>query len=173
MSDYKKLVLSSTVYLIEGNEDIVNNEEFGFLPTNDIFVNNQYMMLLKIAFENIGLFDKERRQKLITIYNKIIGSYNYIGSLKVPIADFTIEPNNIEMLVSETVDVYITCDPKLTTDAHSITIYNAYPTLFKVGETNVVDNIIHFTVTGKDNGNGHLEITGDKVQKNLDIIINY
>lgn len=82
-------------------------------------------------------------------------------------------PNNIEMLVGETVDVYITCDPKFTTDAHSITIYNAYPTLFKVGETNVVDNIIHFTVTGKDNGNGHLEITGDKVQKNLDIIINY
>lgn len=92
MSDYKKLALSSTVYLIEGNEDIVNNEEFGFLPTNDIFVNNQYMMLLKTAFENIGLFDKERRQKLITIYNKIIGSYNYIGSLKVPIADFTIYP---------------------------------------------------------------------------------
>lgn len=90
MSDYKKLVLSSTVYLIEGNKDIVNNEEFGFLPTNDIFVNNQYMMLLKTAFENIGLFDKERRQKLITIYNKIIGGYNYVNSIKVPIEDFTI-----------------------------------------------------------------------------------
>lgn len=90
MSDYKKLVLSSTVYLIEGNEDIVNNEEFGFLLTNDIFVNNQYMMLLKTAFENIGLFDKERRQKLIAIYNKIIGGYNYVNSVKVPIEDFTI-----------------------------------------------------------------------------------
>lgn len=90
MSDYKKLVLSSTVYLIEGNEDIVNNEEFGFLHTNDIFVNNQYMMLLKTAFENIGLFDKERRQKLIAIYNKIIGGYNYVNSIKIPIEDFTI-----------------------------------------------------------------------------------
>lgn len=90
MSDYKKLVLSSTVYLIEGNEDIVNNEEFGFLLTNDIFVNNQYMMLLKTAFENIGLFDKERRQKLIAIYNKIIGGYNYVNSIKIPIEDFTI-----------------------------------------------------------------------------------
>lgn len=90
MSDYKKLVLSSTVYLIEGNEDIVNNEEFGFLPTNDIFVNNQYMMLLKIAFENIGLFDEERRKKLMAIYNKIIGGYNYVNSIKVPIEDFTI-----------------------------------------------------------------------------------
>lgn len=92
MSDYKKLVLSSTVYLIEGNKDIVNNEEFGFLPTNDIFVNNQYMMLLKTAFENIGLFDKERRQKLIAIYNKIIGGYNYVNSVKVPIEDFTTYP---------------------------------------------------------------------------------
>lgn len=173
MSDYKKLVLSSTVYLIEGNEDIVNNEEFGFLPTNDIFVNNQYMMLLKTAFENIGLFDKERRQKLITIYNKIIGSYNYIGSLKVPIADFTIEPNNIEMLVGETVDVYITCDPKLTTDAHSITIYNAYPTLFKISKTDIVNNIMHFTVTGENNGSGNLEISGGKNVKNLDIVVNY
>lgn len=90
MSDYKKLVLSSTVYLIEGNEDIVNNEEFGFLLTNDIFVNNQYMMLLKTAFENIGLFDEERRKKLIAIYNKIIGGYNYVNSIKVPIEDFTI-----------------------------------------------------------------------------------
>lgn len=173
MSDYKKLVLSSTVYLIEGNEDIVNNEEFGFLPTNDIFVNNQYMMLLKTAFENIGLFDKERRQKLITIYNKIIGSYNYIGSLKVPIADFTIEPNNIEMLVGETVDVYITCDPKLTTDAHSITIYNAYSTLFKISKTDIVNNIMHFTVTGENNGSGNLEISGGKNVKNLDIVVNY
>jgi hypothetical protein len=173
MSDYKKLVLSSTVYLIEGNEDIVNNEEFGFLPTNDIFVNNQYMMLLKTAFENIGLFDKERRQKLITIYNKIIGSYNYIGSLKVPIADFTIEPNNIEMLVGETVDVYITCDPKLITDANSIAIYNAYPTLFKISKTDIVNNIMHFTVTGENNGSGNLEISGGKNVKNLDIVVNY
>lgn len=173
MSDYKKLVLSSTVYLIEGNKDIVNNEEFGFLPTNDIFVNNQYMMLLKTAFENIGLFDKERRQKLITIYNKIIGSYNYIDYLKVPIADFTIEPNNIEMLVGETVDVYITCDPKLTTDANSIAIYNAYPTLFKISKTDIVNNIMHFTVTGENNGSGNLEISGGKNVKNLDIIVNY
>ena len=173
MPNYKKLVLSSTVYLIEGNEDIVNNEEFGFLLTNDIFVNNQYMMLLKTAFENIGLFDKERRQKLITIYNKIIGSYNYIGSLKVPITDFTIEPNSVEILVGETVDVYVTCDPKLTTDADSISIHNAYSALCEVGESNVVNNIMHFTVTGKANGNGHLEITGDKVQKNLNIVVNY
>lgn len=173
MSDYKKLVLSSTVYLIEGNKDIVNNEEFGFLPTNDIFVNNQYMMLLKTAFENIGLFDKERRQKLIAIYNKIIGGYNYVNSVKVPIEDFIIYPNNIEMLVGETIDVYVTCSPKLITDANSIAIYNAYPTLFKISKTDIVNNIMHFTVTGENNGSGNLQISGGKNVKNLDIVVNY
>jgi hypothetical protein len=90
MVNYNKLVLNSTIYLIEGNEDIVKNEEAGFISSNNIFVNNQYMILLKTAFENIGLFDKERRQKLIAIYNKIIGGYNYVNSIKIPIEDFTI-----------------------------------------------------------------------------------
>lgn len=95
MVNYNKLVLNSTIYLIEGNEDIVKNEEAGFISSNNIFVNNQYMILLKTAFENIGLFDEKRRQNLITIYNKIIGSYNYIKETKVPIKDFTIKPDNI------------------------------------------------------------------------------
>ena len=40
MVNYNKLVLNSTIYLIEGNEDIVKNEEAGFISSNNIFVNN-------------------------------------------------------------------------------------------------------------------------------------
>ena len=49
MVNYNKLVLNSTIYLIEGNEDIVKNEEAGFISSNNIFVNNQYMILLKTS----------------------------------------------------------------------------------------------------------------------------
>lgn len=81
--------------------------------------------------------------------------------------------NNIEMLVGETIDVYVTCSPKLITDANSIAIYNAYPTLFKISKTDIVNNIMHFTVTGENNGSGNLEISGGKNVKNLDIVVNY
>lgn len=81
--------------------------------------------------------------------------------------------NNIEILVGETIDVYVTCSPKLITDANSIAIYNAYPTLFKISKTDIVNNIMHFTVTGENNGSGNLEISGGKNVKNLDIVVNY
>lgn len=82
-------------------------------------------------------------------------------------------PNNIEMLVGETIDVYVACSPKLITDANSIAIYNAYSTLFKISKTDIVNNIMHFTVTGENNGSGNLEISGGKNVKNLDIVVNY
>lgn len=62
------------------------------------------------------------------------------------------------MLVSEIINVYVTCSTKLTTDANSISIYNAYSTLFKISKTDIVNNIIHFTVTGENNGSDNLEI---------------
>ena len=62
------------------------------------------------------------------------------------------------MLVSEIINVYVTCSTKFTTDANSISIYNAYSTLFKISKTDIVNNIIHFTVTGENNGSGNLEI---------------
>lgn len=173
MVDYNKLVLNSTIYLIEGNEDIVKNEEAGFISSNNIFVNNQYMILLKTAFENIGLFDEKRRQNLITIYNKIIGSYNYIKETKVPIKDFTIEPDNIEMLVGEIVDVYITCIPELTTDANKIAIYNPSSRICTVKQIDVKNNIVHLTITANDNGNSKIEITGGSVLKKLNVVVNY
>lgn len=176
MPDYDKLALFSTVYLIEGNEDIVNNEEIGFLPTNGIFVNNQYMIMLKTAFENIGLFDKERRKKLIAIYNKIIGSYNYVYSindLRIPIKDFTIEPNNIQMLVGEIIDVYVICTPKFTTDINTIGIYNPNSNICSVKQISATNNILHFTIEGKDDGTTDIEITGGNVLKKLNVIVNY
>lgn len=70
------------------------------------------------------------------------------------------------MLVGETIDVYVACSPKLITDANSIAIYNAYPTLFKISKTDIVNNIMHFTVTGENNGSGNLEIfRGKKCKK--------
>lgn len=36
MVNYNKLVLNSTIYLIEGNEDIVKNEKAGFISSNNI-----------------------------------------------------------------------------------------------------------------------------------------
>lgn len=173
MVDYNKLVLNSTIYLIEGNEDIVKNEEAGFISSNNIFVNNQYMILLKTAFENIGLFDEKRRQNLITIYNKIIGSYNYIKETKVPIKDFTIKPDNIEMLVGEIVDVYITCIPELTTDANKIAIYNPSNRICTVKQIDVKNNIVHLTIIANDNGNSEIEITGGSVLKKLNVVVNY
>ena len=173
MVNYNKLVLNSTIYLIEGNEDIVKNEKAGFISSNNIFVNNQYMILLKTAFENIGLFDEKRRQNLITIYNKIIGSYNYIKETKVPIKDFTIEPDNIEMLVGEIVDVYITCIPELTTDANKIAIYNPSSRICTVKQIDVKNNIVHLTITANDNGNSKIEITGGSVLKKLNVVVNY
>ena len=77
------------------------------------------------------------------------------------------------MLVGEIINVYVTCSTKLTTDANSISIYNAYPTLFKISKTDIVNNIMHFTVTGENNGSGNLEISGGKNVKNLDIVVNY
>lgn len=70
------------------------------------------------------------------------------------------------MLVSETIDVYVTCSTKLTTYTNSISIYNAYYTLFKISKTDIIDNIMHFTVTGENNGSGNLEIfRGKKCKK--------
>lgn len=77
------------------------------------------------------------------------------------------------MLVSETIDVYVTCSTKLTTYTNSISIYNDYYTLFKISKTDIVNNIMHFTVTGENNGSGNLEISGGKNVKNLDIVVNY
>lgn len=78
------------------------------------------------------------------------------------------------MLVGEIINVYVTCSTKLTTDANSISIYNAnsisiynaYYTLFKISKTDIIDNIMHFTVTGENNGSGNLEIfRGKKCKK--------
>ena len=51
MVDYNKLVLNSTIYLIEGNEDIVKNEEAGFISSNNIFVNNQLNLVTFVFYE--------------------------------------------------------------------------------------------------------------------------
>lgn len=174
MPNYSKLALSATNNLIEGNRDIIIAEEVGFAFNSDIFVDNQYMILLKNAFENIGLFDKERRQKLITLYNKVVGDYNYTDKINVPISDFTIEPDNIEILVGETVNIHVICSPENTTDADKVAIYNPSSRVCSIKQIGVINNnIAHFTVTGKDNGTSKLEITGGKTLKNLNVVVNY
>lgn len=78
MPDYEKLSKRAAYHLIEGNADIAALEEAGYLPDHNLYCINQYMVMLKAAFENIGIFDEQRRNNLIAIYNKVVGSYNYV-----------------------------------------------------------------------------------------------
>ena len=96
-----------------------------------------------------------------------------LGLTKVPIKDFTIKPDNIEMLVGEIVDVYITCIPELTTDANKIAIYNPSTRICTVKQIDVKNNIVHLTITANDNGNSEIEITGGSVLKKLNVVVNY
>lgn len=77
------------------------------------------------------------------------------------------------MLVGEVIDVYVTCTPKLTTDANKIAIYNPSTRICTVKQIDVKNNIVHLTITANDNGNSEIEITGGSVLKKLNVVVNY
>ena len=131
------------------------------------------MEYLPIGMEKILNQTYSNIEILLVDNNSKDDSYNYIKETKVPIKDFTIEPDNIEMLVGEIVDVYITCIPELTTDANKIAIYNPSSQICTVKQIDVKNNIVHLTITANDNGNSEIEITGGSVLKKLNVVVNY